>query len=331
MGFNPKGKLASDPTNKEFKLFTGRTDLQVVKFNPSRKEIIEIKNLDEERAAKVQEPQYTNIEIGGKKYTRVELYTYCNPNEILGIEDAPKYQNKHWVQVSFLISNRDDMTSTGKYRFINDKLQTAIATDLDALKGNPNMTEWYDVNTARIAKEGEIVMYELLAAMSNLREVEDFYIDDDPAEAWEELVRGDFDIVNEFLDEDSEVFQNFFAKEDVITNENGEKETILRPRKVAALLGVKTSTKTNAEGKPYTNQVVYTSNNNRSFAKEGRRLAKRTVEYLTENDAKISVNYGMINDFNVYDPGATIQTNQNQGNDVPSAGAVAKAMSDLPF
>jgi hypothetical protein len=225
------------------------------------------------------------------------------------------------------------VTSTGKFRFINDKLQTAVAESLDALKSNPNMTKWYDVNTARKAKEGEIVMYELLAAMSNLREVEDFYIDDNPEEAWEELVRGDFDIINEFLDEESEIFQTFFSKEETIKDENGEDVTILRPRKVAALLGVKVSNNTNSKGEHYKNQVVYTSNNNRSFAKETRRLAKRTVEYLTENESKISVNYGMITEFNVYDPMALAVENQNEGTqaDAAAAAAAQAAMSDLPF
>jgi hypothetical protein len=193
------------------------------------------------------------------------------------------------------------------------------------------MTKWYDVSTARIAKEGEIVLYELLAAMSNLQEVENFYIDDNPEEAWEDLVRGDFDIINEFLDEDSETFLNFFSKEDTLEDENGDEINIIRPRKVAALLGVKVSTTRNDKGEPYTNQVVYTSNNNRSFGKEGRRLAKRTVEYLTENESKISVNYGKISEFGVYDPVASFLETQGKGTEVPSTPASANAMSGLPF
>jgi hypothetical protein len=99
MGFNPKGKAATEYVEKEYSLFTGVTDLQVVKFNPSKKDIIEMKNLNEERAAKVNDPQY-KVEIGGKKYTRVELHTYIEPNKIFGIKDengklVNKYQNKH--------------------------------------------------------------------------------------------------------------------------------------------------------------------------------------------------------------------------------------------
>lgn len=331
MGFNPKGKVATEPSNREYSLFTGVADLQVVKFNPSRKDIIEMRNLNEERAAKIQEPDY-KVEIGGVKYTRIELHAYCEPNEILGIGDTPKYQSKHWVPISFLISDRDDVTSTGKYRFINDKLQTAMAESLDALKSNPNMTKWYDVSTARIAKEGEIILYELLASLSNLTEVENFYIDDSPEEAWSELVRGDFDIINEFLDEESDTFINYFSKQDVVTNEKGEEETVLRPRKVAALLGVKVSSSKTAGDKSYSNQVVYTSNNNRCFAKEGRRLAKRTVEYLSENEDKLSVNYGRITEFDLYDPNATIERNQYEGNTVTSNNSnVADAINELPF
>jgi hypothetical protein len=286
-------------------VFTGIVDATILRFNPTKKEIVELKGLPDEVAARLQEPKYTNVEVAGKKYTRLSILAKINPNEVLNETDdegnlVKEYRDEHFFNIDFLISNRDEESSKGNKRFINGRLQSTWGSSLEDIASNPNMS-WFKTDDARPCKEGEWQLYNFLYAWYNKSNSQDnpiknFHLgEDDATEAFLELVSGNVEELNDILDPDSDSFEYFSIEQKV----GDADETVKRNRKVAVLLGVKPSDSLDSDGNPYLNQRVFTNGYVSTFAKEGRDIPKKAKEAVEEGRFNADVQ-GY--DFSVYDP-----------------------------
>jgi hypothetical protein len=264
-------------------VFTGVVDTTPLCFNPTKQDICRIKEIPADRQGKIQEPVYVNAIDRGEdgKFTRLTLLTKINPNELLcekdeeGVVIKKMYADDVYFEVSWPISKDEELSKGGegktrKYRFINQSLQSTWAESLDVIRNNEKMS-WFDCDTARIARKGEVLLYNLLYAwfkFASTKEnpIKGFKLGEDPSETFEDIVNGDVSMLNEMLDPDEDAYKFF-------SHENGE------VRKIAVMLGARISDKTDDNGVPYVNQSVYTNQYvNNCFAKEGRQISKDAIE-----------------------------------------------------
>lgn len=309
--FNPEGgSEIKESSGIDYKaVFTGVVDALPLRFNPTKSEIIEIKGIPDDKSDKIQEPSYVNVVTrnDGKKESKLQLLMSIHPNELLckTIDDdgnvfiEKKYNDDHYFTVDIFMSKEFEVSQAGNFRFINESLQSTWAKSLDDIKANKKM-DWFDVSSARQAKKGEVQLYNLLYAWYNKSGSKDspikgFKLGEDPSETFDEIVDGDVSILNEMLEEGGSS-RKYFSHDDGSL------------RKIAVLLGVKASEKTDNEGNFYYNQVTFGSSNVSTYAKEGRSLYK---------DAKLAVEEGRFKavstfDFQVYDPLASIAGLQSQ-------------------
>jgi hypothetical protein len=300
--FNPNGGVdVKDMKNAiDYKaVFTGVVDATPLCFNPTKEDLIRVKEIPEDRQDKVRDPNpyvasYTDN--NGVEHTRLELLCRINPNEILNEKNeagelVERYTNEHYFSVSFLIADLAEQSSKGNYRFINESLQHTWAPSLDAIKENPKM-DWFDTGTARKAKVGEVQLYELLYAWykkagSKDAPIKGFKLGEDASDTFAEIVSGDVSMLNDMLDSSSESFQYF-------SHDDGS------VRKIAMLLGVQSTERVDNDGRPYYNQRVFTYKHVSPFAKEGRSLQKDATQAVL--DGKFKANNQGSFDFKVYDP-----------------------------
>ena len=305
--FNPNGGVdVKDMQNQiDYKaVFTGVADATPLCWNPTKEDIIRVKQIPEDKQDKIREPNpyvAAFTDNNGVEHTRLELLCTINPNEILNEKNEEgelikNFKDDHYFSISVLVANVDEQSSKGNYRFINESLQHTWAPSLDAIKENEKMN-WFDTGTARKAKVGEVLLYELLYAWykkagSKEAPIKGFKLGEDPSETFAEIVAGDVSMLNDMLDPDAESYAYF-------SHEDGS------VRKIAVLLGVQASDKTDADGKPYYNQKVFTNKYCSPFAKEGRSLHKSAVESVLAGNFKAN-NQGSF-DFKVYDPLASAE------------------------
>ena len=308
MSFNPDGgvDIKNGGALVDYKaVFTGMVDATPLCWNPTREDLIRIKEIPDDKQDKITEQgPYSNCfqDNDGVSHTRLEFLCSINPNEILDEKDdqgelVTKYTDTHYFSVSFLIANKEEQSKSGNYRFINESLQHTWAPSLAAIQENPKM-EWFDTGTARKAKIGEVQLYELLyswyrKAGSKDSPILGFKLGEDPSETFEEIVAGDVSILNDMLDSDEPSFTHF-------SHDDG------RIRKIAMLLGVQASDKVNNEGKPYYNQKVFVNRYVSTFAKEGRSLSKDAAQAVL--DGKFKANTQGSLEFKVYDPIQTVNS-----------------------
>jgi hypothetical protein len=309
-GFNPQGGEEAEVGTRgkggiNFRaVFTGVVDATPVLFNPTKQQLIQIKNVPQERQQYVFEKNYVGVyKRDGKKQSRLELLLRIHPNELLARKDKDKkiikkeYIDDYYFPISITISDEDELSKGGegksqKYRFINENLQSTWAETLDVVKANKKMS-WFNTDTARIAKRGEVLLYNLLYAMYNFSNTKEnpitgFKLGEDPTETFCDLVRGDVSSLNDLIDPDSKAFPYF--------SNNGE------VRKIAVMLGVKESEKVDNNGDPYYNQVVYTNAYvNNCFAKEGRMLPKDAITSINSGDGFRAATQDSLK-FQAYDP-----------------------------
>ena len=306
----PQGgtEIINSPSNRNYRaVFTGIVDATILRFNPTRKDIISLRGIPEERAGNVREPKYTKIEMGGETYSKISILAKINPNELLDKRDEndnliKEYQDEHFFNIEFLISNRDETSKSGNKRFINGRLQSTWAPSLEAIEGNESM-KWFKTDDARICKEGEWQLYNFLYAWYNKSNSKDSPITNfelgtgEATDAFLELVSGNVEELNDILDPDSESF-GYFCIED----KSNPDSPVMRNRKVAVLLGVKPSDTLDSDGNPYLNQKVFTNNYVNTFAKEGRDIPKKAKESVEERRFNADVQ-GY--EFSAYDPSMT--------------------------
>ena len=294
-------------------VFTGIVDAIPLAFNPTKQQIIQIKGIPMERQQSINEPNYVGVfERDGIKQTKLDVLMKINPNELLcdkdenGVVIKKEYLDDFYFNLNFTISAEDEVSSdkdkdgnpkTPKYRFINESLQSIWAESIDAIKANPKL-DWFKTETARVAKKGEVMLYNLLSAMYKLvgtkeKPITGFKLGEDPTATFLDIVNGDVSMLNDLLDKNSKAY-SYFSHDDGTV------------RKVAVMLGAKESDKVDDEGNPRFNQVVYTNAYVVSpFAKEGRSLPKDAIASIKGDGFKASIQGSL--KFQVYDPAKAIK------------------------
>lgn len=206
-------------------LFTGEALFTVETVNPTKDEIIELKDL-QNIANMVKEPQYLNIQRGNDVFTKIEFVLSFNPNKLLGV--TGKYPDKLFVEYRVYINDRiniskdsskvqviDSHKNSAWVSYTKDKTPAECLADEIAKKSkiSPDKIGYLtklDSKTVRFAKNGEVVLYDFLFNMTTLsihnpergNSLENFVIGDSvekASEAFSALVKGDFSLVNEWI------------------------------------------------------------------------------------------------------------------------------------
>lgn len=282
---NPKGGTKVTNNSNQPALYTGMVDLTPIMFNPTKEQLIEIKQIPADRQDKVQEPQYFGVDEKGNKFTRLSLLCSYSPREMLKDESQPE---KLYIDINFRISKEIDTSSTGSIRIINDRVQYTWAPSIDALKANPRMAWMFaevdgEEPITREAKVGEVMLYNLISAIYSKVGTKDnpitgFMLSDNPSETFDNIVDGDFDILNSLFSSDSSIYA------DMVDPKTGN------IRKISMLMGVRTDTKINPNTNlPYVNNTLFINNNVRSFAKPGRTLAPDALQAVKDGKFKAIV------------------------------------------
>jgi len=300
-------------------VFTGVVDATPVKFNPTKEDLAEIKGIPIE---KLNEPVYVGVfERDNVKQTKLNLLVKINPNELLCKDKDGNinklYKDDHFFDISLTISAEDEISKdkdeagrpkTPKFRFINESLQTIWAESIDAIKANPKL-DWFKTETARVAKKGEIMLYTLLGALyknvgTKENPITDFKLGNNPTDTFLDIVNGDVSSLNDLITKGTGAYEYFSHDDGSI-------------RKVAVMLGVKESNKTDDNGNHMYNQVVFVNNFvNSSFAKEGRSLSKDAVEAIKGDKFKASIQGSL--KFQLFDPVAAMEQTLKNLTDVES-------------
>lgn len=159
------------------KLYTGVTNLRPVLINPT---IADLKQIGIEAEST---RQYTNLELGGKMWSKVVIFL-----EGIGLEG-----DKILTNVEFLVSNRVRKSQAG------DKTQFASKAGVFSWGTDPStLPEWFKAKGAvRPAYEGEEDLLNFFIALGNL----DTYSPD--AEAgfadWSKIASGDVSELKEYI------------------------------------------------------------------------------------------------------------------------------------
>lgn len=126
---------------KEKELFTGIQSFIVPAINPTLDELVALGGYSKE------EPVYVG-EKDGVDTVRIDVYLQNTEVGIL-------------TKRSFFLENKDETSSKGNVRIVNDVMQSTWSKDISTLQANENMT-WFKTDTARLAKQGEIELLEFV-------------------------------------------------------------------------------------------------------------------------------------------------------------------------
>lgn len=222
-------------------LFTGEVYVTPVMFNPSADDLRRIKNVKEE--FDVKEPEYNKV-IKGNDYHVINLLCKFNPNEVLKLK-TKQYADEMFVDYKFYISNRPVVgAASGKTQIIDchnqnawiklegkDSLAVQVrkaqAADSPYKDGDP--IRKINPDTARIAKQGEVALYDLVFKMStldkhNIKEdepekstrLDDFRLGENPEKVIDNIINGDYTSLNMLIASNPQDFEGkeFFVKGD---------------------------------------------------------------------------------------------------------------------
>lgn len=229
-------------------LFTGETLVTPVMFNPSAEDLRRIKNINAEWD--VNEPDYLKT-IKGEEYRIISLLCKFNPNETLKLK-TPAYPNDMFVEYKLYVSNRPVVgTNSGKTQIIDchnqnawiklegkaklaDQIKAAQKEDSPYKSGDP--LRKINADTARIAKQGEVALYDLVFKMStldkhNIKEdepakstrLDDFRLGENAEKTFENIVNGDYTALNMLMADNPQDFEGkeFFVNKSGNNNKFG--------------------------------------------------------------------------------------------------------------
>lgn len=169
-------KNAKQSTASESKqLYTGVTLMSVLGCNPSKKALAKMYGKEES--------EIKDVVYVGDKSTRLDFYLKKEEPSII-------------TKMSIFVSNNERIAQSGKRQFINTRGQSAWAMSLDDIKNNSRM-QWFDTSTARVAKEGEVQLFDFLCTLFNIA-VGDPTTNLELAK-WGELVKGNPVEINELI------------------------------------------------------------------------------------------------------------------------------------
>ena len=146
----------------EIKRVTGLCPFVITMVNPS---------LEELNAAGVklkEEPKYSGQNSEGNPNYRLD-FRLENPgidiiNDKGEIENTGKITRKY----SIWLENRDEVSSKGNVRVVNDILQHSWSSSVEAISENPKM-DWFKTDkNARVAKVGEVALLEFFSKLLGL-------------------------------------------------------------------------------------------------------------------------------------------------------------------
>lgn len=175
-------KDAKIAENTAPKLYTGVTEMTVLCCNPTLAQLKQIYNTDNITT----EPVYKVKGNDGSESTRLDF--------ILKKED-PNIITK----VSIFVNNNNKIAQSGKTQFINNHGQSCWEMSLEEAKNNEKLAKWFifDTDTTRIAKEGEVLLYDFLNAAFNIQVgTKETNV---KLESFEKIVAGDVSEINGLL------------------------------------------------------------------------------------------------------------------------------------
>lgn len=310
-------KKFSERTQLNFKAtFTGSVFATPIIFNPTAADVRRIKNIPEEY--NVTEPDYNRV-IQDKEYRTVSLLLKFDPNKAMKLK-SPIYGTDTFVKYDIYVSDRpvvgaksgktqviDCHNQNGWVKFsgkksIKDQLILAQADDSPYHPGDPMRK--LDPETVRIARQGEVALYDLVFKMSTLDKhrinddepekstrLDDFRLGENPSEVIENIFNGDYTALNMLMADNSQNFEGkeFFVKNDknnelgiflgVRPNQDGDKiyQDVLAPFTVFPV-GIE------ATYRPTDRNYDYTDTMFNSVKLTKTKLNKKAVEYLTHEE-----------------------------------------------
>ncbi len=128
---------------------TGCLPAQVVAVNPTKAELealgINIK----------EEPTYKG-DKEGVATLRVDFWLSNSKLEYLDGDKMVQVTKPFITKASYWIENKIERSQAGNVQIINDYVQDARSASVEALKDNPNMTKWFQLDGVREAYTGEV-------------------------------------------------------------------------------------------------------------------------------------------------------------------------------
>lgn len=271
---------------REYKNYTGMTNITPLKFNPTKQDIIEIKGISADKAQYIQEPVYTAFDNEGNPYMNLTLLYKFSPKEYLEGE----HQETIFGNLQFRISRKDILSQAGKFKFANSINEMAWAIDVDSINAEYfNKAEVIATksgkqikNQVRKLKENEDLLYSFITALCSKASTKD-----EPMSI--KLSNKSYDdVIEDILSGDVDFLNNVLTNSDFL---NPDKS----PRRVSVLMGI---TRSKDGQKKY--QTIFTSKVHNTFAKEGRQLSKKVVTDVVTNPLTWKGDFQGVMDFRVY-------------------------------
>lgn len=169
---------SSAPSAK--KLYTGIAPIKIVAVNPTRKQIAELYDIDEE---KVKEPNYFT-----DSSTRLDFW-YKNHDSI----NTPLLG-----KFALFVSNQVRSSQSGKIQYIDDHSKTCWADNIsDLAEANTRLSEYSKLNLKNVREcmRGEDDLYTLMKAYGNVDVNKNPFMLDD----FSQLVKGNVSELREFF------------------------------------------------------------------------------------------------------------------------------------
>jgi hypothetical protein len=177
-----------------YSLYTGVQTLQPLGFNLNKEKT------DALGYKFKTEPEYkVTINKDGKdlQYGKLRVYEKASGKYFSDVLDEKGQKKLADYNISnffdILISDRDDVASTGKFRIINNLAQHTYAVDIDTVINNPKM-DWFSRDGIRIAKEGEVYVMEFLQKWLNVGSTSKCFLQN-----WNNLVNGNTSEIDGFI------------------------------------------------------------------------------------------------------------------------------------
>lgn len=124
-------------------LYTGLADMKVTAINPTMSELQEMGYNPQ------QEPEYIGVSPEGNAKTVIDFY-------------LQEEETGATAKIRFWMENKERVSSTGKFEWIDDHATTSFANTLD------ETTSWFDQDTGRKALVGEGQLLSFVSAWANV-------------------------------------------------------------------------------------------------------------------------------------------------------------------
>lgn len=149
----------SDVPASNYLLLTGVAKAKIIGLNPSN---AKLKSLGFNVKEDAPEPEYTGVTINEETYSKLRFVLKVKGDLQQNDGSLRPYDSNLFLD--FLISNRDDASSSGNVKYINNFGSTAYSSTKD----NPKMEWFWGKGSPKAAKQGEAIVTEFLRAFLNV-------------------------------------------------------------------------------------------------------------------------------------------------------------------